>query len=94
MCIAVVQYKLGDKVCLSNPAAPRQKVAVGKISGLPGVHKFHFRDIPPTWFKVDILEIMIPEVPLMYPMDEEGFSKMAHVKGTCTLWEQRVLKLV
>jgi hypothetical protein len=88
-----VQYKQGEKVFLTNPAAPRFKVAVGKISGLPGVHKFHFRDIPPTWFKVDILEIMLPEVPLMYPMDEEGFSVVKDVKGTCTIWDQKYLKL-
>ena len=78
---------------LSNPAATRFRVAIGQISGIPGIHKFHFNDIPETWFKVDILEIMLPDVPLMMPRDDEGFSVMKDVKGTSTLWDQKYLKL-
>ena len=56
---------------LMNPRSTRQKVAVGKISGLLGVQKFYFKDILPTWFKVDIKEILHSGVALMMPLDDD-----------------------
>ena len=78
---------------LNNPAATRFRVAIGRISRILGIHKFHFNDILETWFKVDILEIMLPDVPLMMPKDDEGFSVMKDVKDTSILWDQKYLKL-
>ena len=77
-----------------NPRSTRQKVAAGKISGLPGVQKFHFKDIPATWFKVDIKEIFHSGVALMMPLDDDEQTHIEHVKGTCTIWDQKYLKLV
>ena len=68
-------------------------MAIRRISRILGIHKFHLNDIPETWFKVDILEIMLLDVPLMMPRDDEGFSIMKDVKGTSTLWDQKYLKL-
>ena len=76
-----------------NPRASRQKVAVGKISGLPGKHKFHFTDIPETWFKVDVSDILQKGVALMFPFDADDQNVMEDVRGTCTLWNQKYLKM-
>ena len=77
---------------LMNPRMTWQKVAVGKISELPGKHKFHFCDIPETWFKVDVITIMQPSVALMYPNDDNNQTITEHVKGSSTIWDQKYLK--
>jgi hypothetical protein len=46
-----------------NPKHSTQKVASGKVSG--GEHKFHFKEIPEKWFKVDVQEALLPETALM-----------------------------
>ena len=89
-----MQYREGDEVWLFNPRMTRQRVAVGKISGLPGQHQFHFCDIPETWFKVDVITILQPSVPLMYPNAEAEHSIIEHVKGTSTIWDQKYLKTI
>jgi len=38
---------------------------LGKISGLPGKYKFHCRDIPEPWFKVDVITVLQSGVALM-----------------------------
>ena len=76
---------------LLNPRMTRQRVAVGKISGLLGKHQFHFRDIPETWFKVDVITILQPSV-LMYLNAEVEHSIIEHMKGTSTIWNQKYLK--
>ena len=76
-----------------NPRAVRQKVAVGKISGLPGKHKFHFIDIPETWFKVDVREILQKGVALMFPFDANDQNVIDDVRGTSTMWDQKYLKM-
>ena len=85
-------YQEEDKVWLLNPRMTRQSVAVGKISGLPGKHQFHFCDILETSFKVDVITILQPSVPLMYPNAEAEHSIIEHVKGTSTIWDQKYLK--
>ena len=77
---------------LMNPRSYKQKVAVGKISDLPGKHSFHFKAIRETWFKVDVITVLQPAVALMYPNDDDDQTIIDHVKGTCTLWDQKYLK--
>ena len=89
-----VQYALGDEVFLMNPRAIRHKAAIGKISGMPGKHKFHFQDIPENWLKIDVHEILIPGVKLMFPSRDDEQDKIEDVKGTATLWDQKYLKAV
>jgi hypothetical protein len=48
-----------------NPKHSTQKVASGKVSGIGGEHKFHFKEIPEKWFKVDVQEALLPETALM-----------------------------
>ena len=89
-----VQYGIGDEVFLMNPRAIRHKAAIGKISGIPGKHKFHFQDIPENWFKIDVHEILITGVKLMFPSRDDEQDKIEDVKGTATLWDQKYLKSV
>ena len=78
---------------LMNPRAVRQKLAVGCISGLPGKHKFHFMDIPETWFKVDVLEILHLEVQLMFDNDDDEQVNIEDAKGSSTIWDQKYIKM-
>jgi hypothetical protein len=57
---------MGQEVMLMNPRSARQKVASGTLSGFGGQHKFHFKDIPEKWFKVDVREIHFQNIPLMF----------------------------
>ena len=91
---ASVHFGIGDEVFLMNPRAIRHKAAIGKISGIPGKHKFHFQDIPENWFKIDVHEILITGVKLMFPSRDDEQDKIEDVKGTATLWDQKYLKAV
>jgi hypothetical protein len=53
-------------------------VASGKVSGIGGEHKFHFREIPEKWFKVDVQEALLPATALMQPNEDVD----QHVVGT------------
>jgi hypothetical protein len=45
-----------------NPKNLKQKVAVGIGSGFGGIDKFHFNTIPKSWLKVDVKEVMSPNM--------------------------------
>ena len=75
-----------------NPRRSIQKVAVATISSLPGVQKFHFREIPVNWVKVDVREALHPKAGLMYPSDEAGQNIVADAVGSPTLWDQKYIK--
>ena len=68
-------------------------MAVGKISGIPGKHKFHFSEIPEMWFKVDVRDVLHPGVALMFPNSEDSQEKVEDCKGTYTIWDQKYLKI-
>ena len=74
---------------LFNPRSVKQKVAVATISGLGGVDKFHFLEIPKHWYKVDVKDALFPKCPLMYekPDADQLFLKDV-VKGN-TIWDQQ-----
>ena len=76
-----------------NPRRSTQKVAVATVSGLPGVQKFHFRDIPVNWTKVDVREALHPKAALMYPSDEADQNIVADAVGGPTLWDQKHIKI-
>jgi hypothetical protein len=52
---------------LLNPKNIRQKVVIGKISGIWGIDKFHGNVIPNFWLKVDAIVTHIGDIPLMHP---------------------------
>jgi hypothetical protein len=86
------QVNVGDEVFLMNPRAVRQKVAVGTISGLLGEHQFHFKAIPESWLKVDVRDILIADVALMYPNEAADMTHIQHAKGSSVIWGQQYVK--
>ncbi len=76
-----------------NPRAVKKKVAIGTISGVAGEHKLHFKDIPEGWWKVDVRDILQQGVALMYPNDKGEQYKIEDVKGSCTMWSEKYIKL-
>ena len=75
-----------------NPRSVRQKVASGTISGISREYKFHFRDIPEKWFKVDVREAHYPNVPLMFPYEDADQLVMKDVLNGNTIWDGRLMK--
>ena len=67
-------------------------MALGTICGIPGLHKFHCLDIPENWFKVEVKEVFHGGVALMLPNAADDAMKVANVKGTFTVWDQKYLK--
>ena len=89
-----LQFNVGDNVFLMNPRVVRQKMASRTISGVAGEHKFHFKDIPKLWWKVDVHVIMHTGVALMYPNDDADMTLIEHAKGSAAMWHQNHIKLV
>ena len=88
-----MQFLLGQEVWLLNPRWTTWKVVVGTISGLPGGHKFHFRDILENWIKVDLQEALQPKSVVMYPSDDADQNIVADAVGSATLWDQKHIKI-
>ena len=80
-----LQFNIGDEVFLMNPRAVKQKVVSKTISRVVGEHKFHFKDIPELWWKVDMYVIMHTGVALMYPNDDADMSLIRHAKGLAAM---------
>jgi hypothetical protein len=85
-------FNVGDEVFLMNPRAVRQKVASGMVSGIPGSHKYHGKDIPPSWLKVDIREALQTGVHLMFPNAAADMEFVEDAKGSCAMWDQKYIK--
>ena len=89
MCL---QFSVGQCVHMMNARNNKQKVACGKISGVGGVDKFHFKTIPEFCYKVDVSSAIIGEVRLPYPHEAGDQWVVDDVVGGCTLWNERNLK--
>ena len=87
----MLQFCMGDEVYLVNPRGIKQKVAVGNISGLGGMDKFHLVAIPPTWYKIDVKEVLQPKQPLMVENPDADQLVMLDVKGGNCIWDQQFL---
>jgi hypothetical protein len=75
-----------------NPRNVRQKVASGTISGLVGEQKFHFRDIPDKWFKVDVRKAHCPNASLMFLNNYADQIKVKDILKGNTIWDGRYMK--
>ena len=71
----------------------RQKVATGVVSGVGGIDKFHFMLIPENWFKIDVREVLQPNVPLMYPKKNADQGKLKDVQGGNAIWDREYMKV-
>jgi hypothetical protein len=92
--VFVLQFSVGEEVWLTNPKRSTQKVASGKVNGIGGEHKFHFKEIPEKWFKVDVQEALLPETTLMQPNEDVDQHVVGDVVGTAIIWDQKHLKIV
>ena len=86
------QFYFGQVVQLMDFKNPRQIVASGKISGVWGVDKFHFKPIPQFFYKVDVTHARIDDAPLMYPHAGVDQFLMKDVIGGSVLWSQKHMK--
>jgi hypothetical protein len=89
-----LQFSVGEEVWLMNPKRSTQKVALGKISGIGGEHKFHFKEIPEKRFKVDVQDALLPKTTLMQPNEDANQHVVGDVVGTAVIWDQKHLKIV
>ena len=87
-----VQFNVGQSVHMMSPKNKRRKVAIGKISGVGGVDKFHFKVIPEFCYKVDVTTAYLGDVKLAYPHEDGDQWLVKDVVGGCTLWNERNLR--
>jgi hypothetical protein len=76
-----------------NSKRTAQKVALSTISGVPGTQKFHFKDIPENWMKVDVREALYPKTALMFPNDDIDQNIIGDAVGSAALWDQKHIKI-
>jgi hypothetical protein len=89
-----LQFSVGEEVWFMNHKRSTQKVASGKVSGIGGEYKFHFKEIPEKWFKVDVQEALLLETTLMQPNEDADQHMVGDVVGTAVIWDQKHLKIV
>ena len=82
-----------DKNVLMDFPNPRTVVASGKISGVWGVNKFHFKAIPPFFYKMDVAHALIDDAPLMHPHEGGDQFLIRDVVGGSVLWSQQHMKV-
>lgn len=86
------QFSRYDDVYLINPRAVKQKVALGRISGIGGVDKFHCMEIPNSWYRVDVLSVLHPNLPLMFPKAEADQHVLRDVQGGNVIWDSKYIR--
>ena len=87
-----MQFSVEQCVHMMNARNKSQKVANGRISGVGGVDKFHFKTIPEFCYKVDVIIAHLGEVCLPYPHEAWDQWVVEDVVGGITLWNERNLK--
>jgi hypothetical protein len=83
---------MGQQVWLMNPRNQKHKVAATVVSGIGGVDKFHGSTFPESWYKVDVKEVLSPNVPLLYPHETGDQNVLKDVVGSNALWDERLIK--
>ena len=71
----------------------RQKVAARVVTSVGGIDKFHFMLILENWFKIDVREVLQPNVPFMYPKEDADQEKLKDVQGSNAIWNRKYMKL-
>jgi hypothetical protein len=75
-----------------NPRNIKQKVVVGVVSGFGRIDKFHFQTIPESWLKVDVKEVVCPNIALMYPHEPADQIVLKDVMGGNAIWEEKFVR--
>ena len=86
------QHCMGQQVCLMNSKNLKQKVVVGLVSGFGEIDKFYFNTILESWLKVDMKEVMSPNVDLIYPNEVANQHVLKDVVGGITLWDEKFIR--
>ncbi|KAG0606104.1 hypothetical protein M758_9G114200 [Ceratodon purpureus] len=81
------KFKKEDKVYLLDPKDPRNKVAIGAISGVDR-DLFHLKPIPSGWLRVDVLEVFDHKIPLMKPHEPADQFELGDTIGGVVLWKR------
>jgi hypothetical protein len=61
---------------------------------MSGKHKFHFKDIPDGFFKVDVREALLPNVAFMVPNVDAKQEKLKDAVRTSALWLEKCIQPV
>ena len=75
-----------------NPHSTKQKLAVGRISSLGGVDMFHCLPIPSSWYRIDVTQVLEPNVPLMFENKDAEQFVLKDVKGGNTIWDSEYIQ--
>ena len=87
--VGLGQLYFGQVVQLMDFKNPHTIVASGKISGVWGVDKFHFKAIRQFLYKVDVTHPLIDDAPLMHPHAGGDQFLIRDVIGGSVLWSQK-----
>ena len=68
-------------------------MAKGTVSGLPGEHLFHFKDIPDDWLKIDVTDILHQNVPLMISVPNADQEVIEQALGLYAMWHSKYVKI-
>lgn len=88
-----MQFSVAEEVWLLNPKQSTQKVASGKISGIGGEQKFHFKEFMEKWFKVEMREALLPETAFMHPNEDADQHIVEDVVKIAIIWDQKHIKI-
>ena len=75
-----------------NPRFTKQKLAVGRISGLGGMDMFHCLTILRSWYRIDVIQVLQPNVPLMFEKKDVEQFVLKDVKGGNTIWDSEYIQ--
>lgn len=87
-----MQFEVGQEVTLVNAKSQRMKLALGTVSGISKEHKWHGKDIPKGWFRVDMREILHPNMPLMVENLVMNQVKLVEVVGANVIWDSKNMR--
>ena len=70
----------------------KQKLKVGRISSLGGVDIFHCLPIPSSWYRIDVMQVLQTNVPLMFENKDAEQFVLKDVKGGNTIWDSKYIQ--
>jgi hypothetical protein len=89
----LLQFAIEQAMVLLNPMNLQKKVTNGEISGHWGVDKFHGSNTLEFWFKVDVGDVHVANIPLMHPHETNDHVVVRDVVGTFYLWNWKYVKV-
>lgn len=76
-----------------NMKNSRQRVGSGKVTAIGGgTEVWHGKPIPEGYLRVDVTQIMAPDISLMVPNPAADQWKVKDVLGSNTLWDIKFVR--